>query len=282
MNIVKSFSRRSLFWLFILTTIIAAIVNISIYAGAAYIFSLVPLEQLKAAAVDTPALKAGVEEVWPVVEWVRELFFPVSIGLFFLLFLMNWLVARAVCVRALRREGVVEPLPAEPKTSIKKGKKKKVPDGASDKSRFVPDFEADEKPAVSTRETEDRQHRYYLYLLSVLQREGRLLDFLTEDLSPYDDAQIGAAVRSIHENCKKCLEKNISLQSVIEKNEGEPLTVPPDFDSSAIKLTGNVTGDPPFSGTLRHRGWKAGKLDLPVLTGSGDPRVIAPAEVEIM
>ena len=282
MNIVKSVSRRIFCWLFILMAITAAIINVSIYMGAEYIFSLVPLDQLKAAAIDTPALKAGAEAVWPVAEWIRQLFFPVSIGLFFFLFLINWLVARTIFVRALKREGYFESLPAGPKGMVKAAKGKQIRKDAGDKSRFVPDFEEDQAPGISARETEDRHRRYYLHLLSVLQREGRLLDFLTENLSPYEDAQIGAAVRSIHENCKKCLEKNLSLQFVIEKNEGEPLTVPTDFDSSAIKLTGNVTGDPPFSGTLRHRGWKAGKLELPVLTGSGDPRIIAPAEVEIM
>jgi len=34
--------------------------------------------------------------------------------------------------------------------------------------------------------------------------EGRLVDFLREDIQPYDDAQIGAAVRAIHHLAVKC------------------------------------------------------------------------------
>ena len=50
---------------------------------------------------------------------------------------------------------------------------------------------------------QNHEKRLFIHLFAVLQREGRLLDFLQEDLSLYEDGQIGAAVRSIHENCKK-------------------------------------------------------------------------------
>ena len=97
----------------------------------------------------------------------------------------------------------------------------------------------------------------------------------------YDDAQIGAAVRSIQDNCKKTVNKSLSPQPVLEKMEGDTVTIPADFDPATIKLTGNVSGDPPFTGVLRHRGWRAAKLELPTLSSSQDPRIIAPAEVEI-
>ncbi|MGD1082228.1 MAG: DUF2760 domain-containing protein [Candidatus Sulfotelmatobacter sp.] len=35
-------------------------------------------------------------------------------------------------------------------------------------------------------------------MLALLQRDGRLVDFLEEDVSSYPDGQLGAAVRSIH------------------------------------------------------------------------------------
>jgi len=79
-------------------------------------------------------------------------------------------------------------------------------------------------------------------------------------------------VRSIHENCKKSLMKNLSPQPVMEETEGDAVSVPPDFDPAAIKLTGNVTGEPPFKGILRHRGWRAASLELPEITGTGDPK----------
>jgi hypothetical protein len=115
----------------------------------------------------------------------------------------------------------------------------------------------------------------------VFQREGRLIDFFSENLELYEDSQIGAAVRNIHENCKKTMSKYMTLQSVLEQNEGETVTVEPGFDPGSIKLTGNVSGEPPFTGILRHRGWRVSKLDLPKLSDTGRLQAISPAEVEI-
>ncbi|WP_457654245.1 DUF2760 domain-containing protein [Rhodocaloribacter sp.] len=119
-----------------------------------------------------------------------------------------------------------------------------------------------------------------LQLLSIFQREGRLIDFLQEDLSRYDDAQIGAAVRSIHEGCKRALDTYVTLEPVYDVPEGSTVTVAPGFDARAVRLSGNIAGDPPFKGALRHRGWRVVKIDLPKLMQAQD-RVIAPAEVEV-
>src|ERR1044072_8265170 len=43
-------------------------------------------------------------------------------------------------------------------------------------------------------------------ILAILQRDGRLIDFFTEDIAPYSDQQIGAAVRDLHQSCKNALE----------------------------------------------------------------------------
>jgi Domain of unknown function (DUF2760) len=139
--------------------------------------------------------------------------------------------------------------------------------------------------AASAAEREAQQHhhqRLFLHLLSVLQREGRLVDFFSEDLNLYEDAQIGGAVRAIHENCKKVVNQSLALEAVIDRSEGEEVRVEPGFDPDAIKLTGNVTGEPPFTGVLRHKGWRTRKLELPALSGGQDSRIIAPAEVEII
>src|SRR5271165_2556408 len=40
-------------------------------------------------------------------------------------------------------------------------------------------------------------------MLGLLQRDGRLIDFLAEDVAAYPDAQLGAAVRSIHTSCRQ-------------------------------------------------------------------------------
>ena len=117
--------------------------------------------------------------------------------------------------------------------------------------------------------------------LGLLQREGRLIDFLREDIAPYDDEQVGAAVRAIHEGCRQILSEHMVLEPILSGNEGDDVTVPVDFDPSAIRLTGNVSGEPPFRGTLRHAGWRAKQVKLPAQPAGQDPKVVAPAEVEI-
>jgi molecular chaperone DnaK (HSP70) len=59
------------------------------------------------------------------------------------------------------------------------------------------------------------------------------------------------------------------------------LTVEAEFDASAIRLVGDVQGDPPFSGSLTHHGWRAETIALPELPESMDPMIVAPAEVEV-
>ena len=137
------------------------------------------------------------------------------------------------------------------------------------------------KDFVEKRLEQERQKRLFLHFISVLQREGRLLDFFAEELSVYDDEQIGAAVRSIQEDCKKSVDKYLSLVPVIDKEEGETVEVEPGFDPNAITLTGNVSGEPPFIGVLRHRGWKASKNEVPKLSDVQDASIVAPAEVEV-
>ncbi|MBF0468925.1 MAG: DUF2760 domain-containing protein [Desulfamplus sp.] len=139
----------------------------------------------------------------------------------------------------------------------------------------------DKKDHADQRMEQERQRRLFLHFLSVLQREGRILDFFSEDLSLYDDEQIGAAVRSIQEDCKKTVEKYLAPCPVLSSEEGDMVDIMPGFDPDAIKLTGNVSGSPPFKGILRHRGWKAGKKEIPRLSDFIDSSIIAPAEVEI-
>jgi len=119
-----------------------------------------------------------------------------------------------------------------------------------------------------------------LRLLGILQEEGRLVDFLEEDLTPYPDDQIGSAVRDIQQKCRKALNERVSLEPVLRGSEGETVTVDAGFDPATIRLTGNVSGVPPFRGVLRHAGWRATRATLPDRRGH-DPHVIAPAEVDI-
>ena len=119
-----------------------------------------------------------------------------------------------------------------------------------------------------------------LGLLAALQADGRLVDFLEEDLAPYGDEQVGGAARDIHQGCQRALRERVTLEPVLAGAEGEAVTVEAGFDPAAIRLTGNVTGSPPFRGVLRHAGWRVKTVTLPVRRGQ-DPHVIAPAEVEI-
>lgn len=120
-----------------------------------------------------------------------------------------------------------------------------------------------------------------LVFLSLLQKEGRFVDFLGEDLDRYADEQIGAAVRSVHQGCKKVVAGHLKLAPVLNAEEGSRVNVPEGFDPASIKLTGNVSGDPPFTGVLRHPGWQADKVSWPELSAGYDVNIIAPAEVEV-
>jgi len=118
-------------------------------------------------------------------------------------------------------------------------------------------------------------------MLALLQRDSRLIDFLAEDVSPYPDAQLGAAVRSVHESSGQVLDRYVKLEPIIASDEGSPVTLQAGFDAASIKVIGNTTGSPPFRGLLRHRGWRATQVNLPSLPEGGGRSVVAPAEVEI-
>ena len=121
-----------------------------------------------------------------------------------------------------------------------------------------------------------------IQILSILQRKGRLIDFLQEDLTAYDDAQIGAAVRNVHDGCKQALDEYIKLEPVYAQEEGSPITLQAGFDARSVRLVGNVVGEPPFKGTLRHKGWRVRKIDLPTqVQEEKENFILAAAEVEV-
>ena len=117
-------------------------------------------------------------------------------------------------------------------------------------------------------------------ILALLQRDGRLIDFLMEDLTPYQDAQIGAAVRDVHGGSRQALQRYFTLEPVLDDEEGRPISVERGTDPARLKVTGNAATAPPLRGTLRHRGWEATRVDLPPLPSSGRT-IVAPAEVEV-
>jgi hypothetical protein len=136
-------------------------------------------------------------------------------------------------------------------------------------------------PAARTTMPPERQHAAGLLVLSALQREGRLVDFLQQDIAGFSDEEIGAAARVVHGGCRRVLREYLVLEPSLPDGEGATVTVPKGFDAQRTRLTGNVSGEPPFRGVLKHHGWVAKEVRLPAVSEAMDPRVIAPAEVEI-
>jgi len=120
-----------------------------------------------------------------------------------------------------------------------------------------------------------------MQLLSIMQQEARLIDFLKEDLTAFSDEEVGAAARVIHTGGKKVLADYVELAHVRNEDEETRISVEEGFNPQEVRLTGNVTGNAPFNGTLVHKGWKATSMTLPKLAENYDASIIAPAEVEL-
>lgn len=120
-----------------------------------------------------------------------------------------------------------------------------------------------------------------LQLLSLMQQEARLIDFLNEDVTAFSDEEVGAAARVIHAGGKKVLQDYIQLTPIRGEDEESRITIEAGFNPQEVRLTGNVTGSAPFNGTLVHKGWKATAITLPKLAEQYDASIIAPAEVEL-
>jgi hypothetical protein len=121
-----------------------------------------------------------------------------------------------------------------------------------------------------------------LTLLETLQREARLIDFIQEDLDGYSDAQVGAAVREVHRECRNVLQRLFAISPLVDQPEGTAYEVTEQDVSARIRLTGQVTESRPVRGTLVHTGWRADRCDLPRWSGADEyTSILAPAEVEL-
>lgn len=120
-----------------------------------------------------------------------------------------------------------------------------------------------------------------LQLLSLLQKEARFIDFIKEDVGAFSDADIGAAARVVHQGCVKAINEHFTLVPVSNDSEGNRVTLNPGFDAASFRLTGNIVGQAPFTGTLVHKGWQVTELRLPKLTEGHNAKIVAPAEVEL-
>jgi hypothetical protein len=249
MEQIKHFSGRALALLVVMAIVMTGVLDYLLYMG----IGLVTITAGEAAALaEELTFAEGLAQYLFLKPWFLKVFVPGSLAVVLLFTLITWLLLRGVAKKALTVTGSA-PTP----------KKAKAPD------------------AEAAQIEENTRKRLFLHLIAVLQKEGRLLDFFNEKLDQYDDDQIGAAVRQIHENCAKALSRYLTLSPVIDKAEGDTVTVPPGFDPAEIRLTGKVVGDPPFDGQLRHKGWKIAKLDIPTLSRQDNPGILAPAEVDI-
>ena len=120
-----------------------------------------------------------------------------------------------------------------------------------------------------------------LVLLSLLQAEGRFVDFVQQDIGGFPDSDIGAVARVVHAGCRKVLASHLHIAAIRGEPEGQLVALEPGFDPSRVKLTGNVSGSGRLSGVLRHRGWLATEVHLPKVIDAAGTRVLCPAEVEL-
>ena len=128
---------------------------------------------------------------------------------------------------------------------------------------------------------QEQRHEAALFLLGLFQREGRLLDFLKEDIASFTDAEVGGAARLVHSGCAKVLSQYLPVAPVVTQTEGASMEIPAGFDANRFRLTGNVTGTGPWKGSLKHHGWVASTISLPDVPTTVDVKVLAPAEVEL-
>jgi len=255
MDLLKTYSRRSFLLIFFFMLLLFILIHVAFYLKIDNISEKVSV--LAQANADAGLFEQS-ESAFEIVTVLKKFIYygiPISAVIFVISGILLWLF-----LRSFVRKQVKNLAPASGKKEIK----------TVSKSKMV------------NKEKELNDRRLFLHLLSALQKDGRLVDFFSEDLGLYEDSQIGVAVRNIHESCKKVLDKYLEPVAVIDKAEGDEITIPENFDPGAIKLTGNVTGEPPFRGILRHKGWQAKKIDMPTLSSNLDSKIIAPAEVEIV
>jgi len=139
------------------------------------------------------------------------------------------------------------------------------------------------KPAPAPpKEPPAPQRSDAITLLAALQREARFVDLVLEPLGQYSDEQVGAAARGVLSDCASSLQRIFDLKPLVDDDENAEVQTPDQFDVACYRLTGNVTGEPPFRGRLMHHGWVTSKCDLPTWSGGESAsKVVAPAEIEI-
>jgi hypothetical protein len=134
------------------------------------------------------------------------------------------------------------------------------------------------QPPASTAQQAEAE---IVTFFGLLQEKGRFVDFLMEDITPYEDSEVGAAARVIHQGCRQVLQEYFNVSPISEAAEGAQVTVPAGYSADQFRLVGKLSGEPPFTGTLLHKGWKTEFVKLPRIVNTDRLPSIAPAEVEL-
>jgi hypothetical protein len=184
------------------------------------------------------------------------------------LILIVLLLAMVIGLSRSRKKTVIPPAPA-PEPVVK------VVEKIVEVEKLVP--APAPEPVILKEATPDAA----LQLLGLLQHQARFIDFIKEDLGGFSDADIGVAARVVHEGCNKAINEHFTLAPVRSEQEGGKISLPKGFDAASVRLTGNIVGEPPFTGTLIHKGWQVTSVRLPKLTQGHNASIIAPAEVEL-
>jgi len=244
-------TRKTIFALLVLFLALA------VFSGALFVVGTNVLDSigsyLSSLRTTAPHAEPEIISVERYVSTIASLLAPVVFGGAFAVFILSWLAMRIFVFPLLQQPG----------------------------GKDVQDLQTKEHAGKAAPLEKKIDTASAASLLSLLQQEGRLIDFLQEDLSQYEDSQIGAAVRGVHEGCRKVLAESLRLDPVVSGEEGTDYVVEKGFDPARIKLIGNVTGEPPFKGVLRHHGWQVSRLNLPQHALSQGEAVIVPAEVEV-
>jgi hypothetical protein len=154
--------------------------------------------------------------------------------------------------------------------------------GPAPKPELAPEVGSDvarHREATSTKPARDLGPA--LQLLELLQREGRFVDFIRQDIVSFSDSDVGAAARIVHQGCRRAIDGIAQIAPICAEAEGNPVTLELGFDAKTHRLVGNVQGQPPYRGTLKHRGWRVAKLTLEEPLPNATLDVIAQAEVEL-
>lgn len=165
---------------------------------------------------------------------------------------------------------------------ILKPSKRIFADAATDDSTIddadTEDKQIDSAPVSAVKESSPDSA---LQFLSLLQQEARLIDFVQEEIGAYSDEEVGAAARVVHEGSQKAINEYFTLSPIRTEDEESRVTLAEGFNASEVRLTGNVVGAAPFTGTLIHRGWRVKEVKLPKLSSGHDTTIVAAAEVEL-